>query len=192
MWKKLLLTTALLSSIYGADTQYFDPEFSLLANRSETLVVNENGVVVNPDTSRPCILRRLTQAEVSKALNFNDFDVLSEAQSSCVRDMWSINLICIILTSDCTLNNGISKALDYELLRRLFWSRVELFEQLVQKMLLSPHIITEDPTGILKEQQKKIAAFSARHDHSDTTPFTKGHFEKRMRLMDEFGKIYDE
>lgn len=192
MLKGLLLTAALLSSTYGATTEYFDPDFSLLANRSKELVVNENGVIINPEKPYSSIFRRLTQAEVTEVLNSSDLDVLSEANSSFSNNIWDIRTIYIILTADSTPNNGISKALDYELIRRLFWSRVSLIEQLVQGMLLSPHIMTEDPTGILKEQQNKIAAFSARHDHSDTTPFSKGHYEELNRLINEFAEIYDE
>ncbi len=191
MLKKLLLTAALLSSTYGATTEYVDPDFSLLANRSAALVVNETGATINLDKSESWVLRRLTQAEVTEVLNSTDIDVLNNAMKGYTDDMWSVRIINTDLTSDTTPGNGISKAMDYEFLRQLFWSRVSLIEQIVQRMLLSPHIMTDDPTGILKKQQKKIAAFSARHDHSDITPFSKGHSEDLSQLMIEFGEIYD-
>ena len=191
MLKRLLLAAALLSSTYGADTIYVDPGFSLLTNRAEALVVDKSSVVIGIDKPAPLILNRLTQAKVSAVLSSTDFDVLYKALADYNEDIGCIQIIYIWLTADSTLNNGISKALDYELLRQLFWSRISLIEQLVQKMLLLPQITTEDPTGILKEQQKKLTTFSAKYDHTDITPFSKGHREKLNLLMNEYRGIYN-
>jgi hypothetical protein len=191
MLKKLLLTAALLSSTYGG-LEYFDPDFSQLAGRSDDVVINERGVVINPEESKPSVLRRLTKAEISEVLSSNDFNVFCESELDCIRDIWNVRLIYIILIGDCTPGNGYSKEQDAAFLSHLFWSRVELLEQLVQVMLLSPQIITDDPAGTLKQQQEKLTAFSKRYDHTDITPFIKGHWEDANQLMDEFKAIHNE
>ena len=95
-------------------------------------------------------------------------------------------MIYTTLTSDLTLHNGYSKEQDAAFLSRLFWSRVSLLEQLVQVMLLSPQIITDDPTGTLKQHYEKLTAFCERYDQTDATPFIKGHHKEQQQLMDEF------
>ncbi|MDP3936065.1 MAG: hypothetical protein Q8Q56_03675, partial [Alphaproteobacteria bacterium] len=112
MLKKLLLTAALLSSTYGAATDYVDPDFSLLANRSETLVIDEEGVVIHPDAPKPSKLRRLTQSEVSTILSSDDCKVLSAAAASYFSDIFSAVIIRIILKADTTSHNGVSEAQD--------------------------------------------------------------------------------
>ncbi|QOL19692.1 hypothetical protein [Candidatus Bodocaedibacter vickermanii] len=190
MLRKLLLTAALLSPTYGADadTKYFDPDFALLANRSAMLEVGTNCVVIDPGTPESCVLRRLTQAEVSDILNSNDFDLLFNTLEESHENIRIIYMIYIALTADSTPNNGISKALDDAFLCQLFWSRVSLTEQLLQAMLLSPRITTDDPTGVLKEHQKKLAVFSKKYDHTDTKLFAKGHYERLTLLIKEVGE----
>lgn len=186
MLKRLLLTAALLPSTYGATTEYFDPDFSLLANRSEELVVNENGATINPGTPDSCVLRRLTQADVSKVFSSDDFDVLADARSSYNKDIGSIQLLYIVLTADSTPRNGYSKAQEAEFLSQLFWKRVSLFEQTLQIMIDLSSTTKIAPPSILKQHQAKLAAFSMAHNQADTTLFTKGHYQELEKLMDEF------
>lgn len=48
MFKKLLLTTSLLVSSTFGGPEYVDPDFStILANRSDALKADKNGVVIN-------------------------------------------------------------------------------------------------------------------------------------------------
>jgi hypothetical protein len=188
MLKKLLLTVALLSSTYGAE--YVDPEFTLLANRSETLVVNKNSAVIKIGNSEPWVLHRLTPSKVSKVLSSNNPDVQYNALTDYFDDIWRARLIYIELTADCTPNRGYSQAQDAEFLCKLFWGRVESLEQLMQVMLLSPQIIAEDPNGLLKQHQEKLAAFSKAKDHTDITPFTKAAHTQNKKLFDEFRETF--
>ena len=188
MIKKLLLTVALLSSAYGSEIEYFDPDFSQLANRNETLEVNEKGVVINPEKPEPSVLRRLTQAEVSDTVNSEDLNVLYHALADYNEDISSIQMIYITLTADSTPNNGYSTDQDAEFLRRLFWSRIGLSEQILKVMLDLPLMTEGDSKEILIRDQRTISVLSKKYDHTDTTPFTKGHYKELKQLMDEFNE----
>jgi hypothetical protein len=190
MFKKLLLTVALLSTSYGS-ADFFDPDFSGLSNRSENFVMDESGVVIYCGEENTFVLHRLTQAEVADVLNSKDCNVLMKARTTYNQDILHLLPIYMTLNADITPRNGISPAKDAEFLSTLFWNRVSLFEQTLEKMLSLPTTVTTDESfTILKSHYDKLMQFSATHDRTDLTPFETGNLKQLTELIDAFAATY--
>lgn len=189
MLKKLLLTAALLSSTFGAH-EYLDPDFSILKNRSEALHVDETGVAIDIGQSKLWILSRLTESDMTSISASSTLEELSNARGAYLSNIIYIKTIHTILNAATTPHNGVSKTQDAALLSQLFWNRVSFLKKTLEAMLLSPQLLIDDSTGIIKKHQENLTTFSAKYDPADTTPFIYGNHEKLEQLVDEFTATY--
>ena len=187
MFKKLLLTTALLVSSTFGGHEYVDPDCStILANRSDTLTADENGVVINIEGEDPLVIHRITKSEASDIPK--DFRTLDAARAVYFKEALYISMLHIQLNSLVAPRNGVTPEQDAALLSQLFWSRVSLFTQTLQAMQECPELNKDESSDLLALHLKNLTAFTENHDSADTSFFSQGHYEDLNQLMNEFSE----
>jgi hypothetical protein len=193
MLKKLLLSVALLSSTYGSDTPFVDPDFSLLANRSDKLLISKgDGIVCVTNKNETYVLSQLTLSFIVDILSSNDINTLDNCLKIIKDEIGCVFWTCLTLIyDDSTARCDFTPEDDAAFLSQLFWNRVSLFHKILQAMLLSPGLITKDPTGILKHQHENLIAFLEVHDPIDSTPFIKRDLLRLEILFDAFMEVYN-
>jgi hypothetical protein len=191
MLKKLLLTVALLSSTYGSNTHLVDPDFSILANRADWLVVNGNEVVINCIELEPNVLHRFTQSHVFDALNSNDIDILLNTMDHYTKEIWCVQWIHICLTSDTTGRWGVTPEQDAVLLSQVFWNRVAAMVQTLKAIVdLPTEVMDAESIVYFNQLYVKLINFSETHSHSDTSSFATSYRINTLPLIDAFAKAY--
>lgn len=175
-----------LSSTFGG-LAYADPDFStVLANRSEALTVDENGVVININGEDPIVIHRITESEASNIPK--DFGTLDAARAVYFKEALSVSILHIQLNSFVAPRNGVTPEQDATLLSQVFWSRVSLFNQTLQAIQQCPELKKDESSDLLALHQKNLTAFLKKHDPSDTSVFSSEHYEDLNQLMDEFSE----
>ncbi|QOL19688.1 hypothetical protein [Candidatus Bodocaedibacter vickermanii] len=180
MLRKLLLTAALLSSIYGADTQYFDPEFSvselgLFLRTEDTTVPGDFSVkiTITSDTMQAddWKIRRITSNPIP----------LLEIQSDPSRFIdlkrqWINEITHLLVDLRPAVAHLETTPQTVQALRTMFWNRVHLIKawyESIVSMLDSPSPSEDLDKAIYNAQAtlQRIQSFCETQDQSDLKPF---------------------
>ncbi|MBH1989997.1 MAG: hypothetical protein I8H80_02350 [Alphaproteobacteria bacterium] len=179
MWKKLLLTTAVLSSIYGADTQYFDPEFSvselgLFLRTEDTTIPGDFSVkiTVTSDTMQAddWKIRRITSNPIPGAIQSDPSRFID------LKRQWINEITHLLVDLRPAVAHLETTPQTVQALRTMFWNRVHLIKawyESIVSMLDSPSPSEDLDKAIYNAQAtlQRIQSFCETQDQSDLKPF---------------------
>ncbi len=181
MLKRLLFTAALLSSTYGATTEYFDPDFSLsglgLSLRTEGSAIPDElsvkfSVTSDALQSDAWKIHRITSNPIPLLA------IQSVPQGLVdLKPQWINEITYLLVDLKSAVAHLETTPQTAEALRTMFWNRVHLIKSWHESILsmLAPPSSSEDLDKAIQSAQTtlhRIQSFCETHNQSDLKPFT--------------------
>jgi hypothetical protein len=189
MLKQLFIATSLVSTTFGAEADYIDPDFAFLEGIHPSLSVEGDKVYSNKGTPHESTILRLNASNIKPLLRSRHPKALEDALISyTLNSRYDTERLHTAIWSD--ISHTCDTPLVYaNFLREIFWNRYEVLSQIINAILTLPDDqIEPDLLSLSRHIKITLNEFSQKYDEFDVSPFTKANYMHFGSFLDEFSK----